>query len=132
VAGDLKLAYAQFEELETFARFGARLDDDTRTIIEHGRRIRACLKQPECATVSVPAQITLLLALREKLFDPVPLDQMTNAEHVLHKAALDIPLEVCTRLESTAKLHPEDRETIIGIARKALERFQLMPEFKEK
>ncbi len=29
VAGDLKLAYAQFEELETFARFGARLDDDT-------------------------------------------------------------------------------------------------------
>ncbi len=36
VAGDLKLAYAQFEELETFARFGARLDDDTRQIIEHG------------------------------------------------------------------------------------------------
>ncbi|MEO9231558.1 MAG: alternate F1F0 ATPase, F1 subunit alpha, partial [Devosia sp.] len=30
VAGDLKLAYAQFEELETFARFGAHLDDDTR------------------------------------------------------------------------------------------------------
>ena len=44
VAGDLKLAYAQFEELETFARFGARLDDDTRKIIEHGRRIRACLQ----------------------------------------------------------------------------------------
>jgi F-type H+-transporting ATPase subunit alpha len=63
VAGDLKLAYAQFEELETFARFGARLDDDTRKIIEHGRRIRACLKQPEFAPVSVPAQITVLLAL---------------------------------------------------------------------
>jgi len=31
------------------ARFGARLDDDTRKIIEHGRRIRACLKQPEFA-----------------------------------------------------------------------------------
>ena len=44
VAGDLKLAYAQFEELETFARFGARLDESTRKIIEHGRRIRACLK----------------------------------------------------------------------------------------
>mgnify|MGYP000682890352 CR=1 FL=1 len=34
VAGDLKLAYAQFEELETFSRFGARLDEDTRKIIE--------------------------------------------------------------------------------------------------
>ncbi len=63
VAGDLKLAYAQFEELETFARFGARLDENTRKIIEHGRRIRACLKQPEFSPVSVPAQITELLAL---------------------------------------------------------------------
>ena len=69
VAGDLKLAYAQFEELETFARFGARLDEDTRKIIEHGRRIRACLKQPEFAPVSVPAQIAVLLALTAELFD---------------------------------------------------------------
>ena len=78
VAGDLKLAYAQFEELETFSRFGARLDEDTRKIIEHGRRIRACLKQPEFAPVSVPAQIAVLLALTAKLFDRVPLDQMTD------------------------------------------------------
>ena len=87
VAGDLKLAYAQFEELETFARFGARLDEDTRKIIEHGQRIRACLKQPEFAPVSVPAQIAILLALTAELFDPVPLEQMTDAEHALREAA---------------------------------------------
>ena len=63
VAGDLKLAYAQFEELETFSRFGARLDENTHKIIEHGRRIRACLKQPEFTPVSVPEQIAVLLAL---------------------------------------------------------------------
>jgi len=45
-------------------------------IIEHGRRIRACLKQPELAPVSVPAQIAILLALTAELFDPVPLDQI--------------------------------------------------------
>ena len=48
--------------------------------IEHGRRIRACLKQPEFAPVSVPAQIAVLLALSAGLFDNVPLDQMTAAE----------------------------------------------------
>jgi F0F1-type ATP synthase alpha subunit len=48
VAGDLKLAYAQFEELETFARFGARLDEDTRRINEHGRRIRRAWRMREC------------------------------------------------------------------------------------
>jgi F-type H+-transporting ATPase subunit gamma len=48
--------------------------------IAHGRRIRACLKQPEFAPVSITAQITVLLALTADLFDDVPLDRMTDAE----------------------------------------------------
>ncbi|MGB7629701.1 MAG: alternate F1F0 ATPase, F1 subunit alpha [Candidatus Deferrimicrobium sp.] len=127
VAGDLKLAYAQFEELETFSRFGAHLEEDTRKIIEHGRRIRACLNQPEFAPVSVPAQITVLLALTAGLFDRVPLDQMTDAEHALHEAAAEIPTEVRERLETAEKLSDEDRETIIRIAGKSLARFQPKP-----
>ena len=130
VAGDLKLAYAQFEELETFARFGARLDQDTRKIIEHGRRIRACLKQPESAPVSVPAQIAVLLALTAELFDPVPLDQMTDAEHSVQEAAAKIPADVCARFETAVKLNDEDRKTIIEIARQALAGFQPKPEPK--
>jgi F-type H+-transporting ATPase subunit alpha len=130
VAGDLKLGYAQFEELETFARFGARLDQDTRKIIEHGRRIRACLKQPEFAPVSVPAQIAVLLALTAELFDPVPLDQMTDAEHAVHEAVANIPTEVCARFETADKLSDEDRKAIIEIARKALAPFQPKPEAK--
>ena len=128
VAGDLKLAYAQFEELETFARFGARLDEDTRKIIEHGRRIRACLKQPEFAPVSVPAQIAVLLALTAELFDRVPLDQMTDAEHAVQEAAANIPAEVCARFETADKLSDEDRKTIIEIAREALAPFQPKPD----
>ena len=128
VAGDLKLAYAQFEELETFARFGARLDEDTRKIIEHGRRIRACLKQPEFAPVSVPAQIAILLALTAELFDRVPLDQMTDAEHAVQEAAANIPAEVRARFETADKLSDEDRKTIIEIARQALAPFQPKPE----
>ncbi len=131
VAGDLKLAYAQFEELETFSRFGARLDEDTRKIIVHGRRIRACLKQPEFAPVSVPAQIAILLALTANLFDPVPLDRMTDAVHAVHEAAAKIPAEVCARFESADKLSDEDRETIVEIARKALEAFQPKPKPKQ-
>jgi len=123
VAGDLKLAYAQFEELETFARFGARLDDDTRQSIEHGRRIRACLKQPEFSPVSVPAQIAVLLALTADLFDDVPLDEMTDAEKAVIKAAAKIPAEVRTRFETAKKLSDEDRQTIIDLTRQALDPF---------
>jgi len=132
VAGDLKLAYAQFEELETFARFGARIDEDTKKTIEHGQRIRSCLKQPEFSPVSVPAQIAVLLALTAKLFSDVPLGQMTDAEQAVRKAVMKIPEEVRQRLDTADKMRDEDRETIIEIARKAIARFQPMPEPGEK
>ena len=132
VAGDLKLAYAQFEELETFAKFGARLDENTRKIIEHGRRIRACLMQPELAPISVPAQITVLLALTASLFDSVPIDQMKAAGQAVQKAAATIPAEVCARFDTAAKLNDEDRNAIIEIARKSLIPFQPKPELKSE
>ena len=132
VAGDLKLAYAQFEELETFSRFGARLDEDTRKTIAHGQRIRACLKQGEFAPLSVPAQIALLLALSAKLFDQVPLDQMTDAKSALCAAAADIPAELRKRLDTAEKLSAEDRQAIVAIAHKSLERFQPKPEPAKK
>jgi len=128
IAGDLKLAYAQFEEFETFARFGARLDDDTRQIIEHGRRIRACLKQPEFSPVPVPAQIAILLALTAELFNPVPLDRMAEAERAVGESAANIPAEVSARFQTGGRLSDADREAIVQIARKALAGFEPKPE----
>ena len=87
VASSLKLAYAQFEELENFARFGTRLDDDTRKVLNHGQRIRACLQQAEHKPIPAEAQISLLQALIDGKFDDVPLDQMQAAEQALYTAA---------------------------------------------
>ena len=120
VAGNLKLAYSQFEELETFARFGARLDESSRHIINHGQRIRACLKQPEFSPVSVPAQIAILLALSEGLFDDVPLDQMNNAEHAVNLAAAGLAAEVIGRFETAAALSGDDRRSILEVVKQSL------------
>ncbi len=128
VTADLKLGYAQFEELETFARFGARMDEDTSQTLAHGRRIRAVLKQPELAPVAVPAQIAILLALNAGLFDPVPLEHMTDAELAVREAAAAIPADVCARFDTAATLSADDRAVIIAIARASLARFQALPE----
>jgi F-type H+-transporting ATPase subunit alpha len=128
VAGDLKLAYAQFEELETFARFGARLDEETSKTIEHGRRIRACLKQAEFSPASVPAQITVLVALTAELFDAIALDRMPEAEHAVQGAAANLRAELCARFESADKLSDDDRKAIIEIARQALVPFLDKPQ----
>lgn len=130
IAGDLKLAYAQFEELETFARFGTRLDESTRRIIDHGRRIRACLKQPESQPAAMPAQIAVLLALTAGLFDRVPLDKIPDAERALRDATTEIPADVAERFDSADKLSDADRKAILDVATRALAPFQPVPEPK--
>ena len=123
VAGDLKLAYAQFEELETFARFGARLDEANRKVIEHGRRIRACLKQQELSPISLPAQIAVLLGLAAGFFDEVPLSEMPAAIEAVKLAASNISSDIQERLASADKLLEKDRDVITEIARLALADF---------
>lgn len=124
VAGDLKLAYAQFEELETFARFGARLDAETRGIIEHGRRIRGCLKQQEGSPVSMPAQIAVLLALTHGQFDTVPIDKMGAAQQSVLDAAEHIPAEISERFGTADTLSDVDRQVVLDLTLQALTNFQ--------
>ena len=124
IAGNLKLAYSQFEELETFSRFGSRLDESTRKIITHGQRIRACLKQTEFAPVSVVEQITVLLALIEGLFDGVPLDKMRAGEQALCAASTQIASDIRERFVAGQKLNDPDRAAVLKIARQSSAPFQ--------
>jgi F-type H+-transporting ATPase subunit alpha len=119
VAGDLKLAYAQFEELETFARFGARLDDASLETLEHGRRLRACLRQPEFAPVPLPEQLAVLLALTSGLFRAVPLLRMAEAEQAVRQTVTSASGAMLERLDQEG-LSDDDRETLIRMARQAL------------
>jgi len=128
VAGDLKLAYAQFAELESFAKFGTRLDDHTRKVIEHGKRIRAILKQPELEPASVDEQIVILVALTGGLLDGVPLDKVRGAEKALRKAVSDIPSELRKRFSSNEKLSDEDHKAILQVAVKAIAPFLPKPD----
>jgi F-type H+-transporting ATPase subunit alpha len=121
VTGALKLAYSQFEELETFAKFGTRLDEHTRKVIEHGRRIRACLKQPASEPVTLSEQIIVLLALTNGLLDSVPLSKMKEAEQALRKKALDFPNRIHQHFVSSKTFTDTDRQEIIEIAEKTLE-----------
>jgi F-type H+-transporting ATPase subunit alpha len=128
IAGDLKLAYSQFEELETFARFGTRLDDATRHTIDHGQRIRACLKQSESQPLSALEQVTVLLALTAGLFDRVPLEKVARGERALRDATPTIPADVAERLTSADKVGDADRKAILEVASRALASFQPTPE----
>jgi F-type H+-transporting ATPase subunit alpha len=127
ITGSLKLAYSQFEELETFARFGTRLDEKTRKIIDHGERIRAGLKQDELSPLSVSEQVVFLLALTSGLFDEIPVEKMPEAERKVLEKAREIPSEIVHRIGSEENLRDSDRKIIFDIARKALAPFKEDP-----
>ena len=130
VAGSLKLAYSQFEELEAFAKFGTHLDASTQKTIDHGERIRACLKQSESHPLSMVEQIIVLLALTAGLLDTLPLDKVSAAEQALQKALTEIPADVAGRLTSADKFSDEDRNAILEIAKRALASLQVLPPAK--
>jgi len=122
VAGDLRLAYAQFEELETFARFGTRLDEETRRSLERGRRVREILKQDEHDGFSVAEQAVVLLATTHGLLDAVPVERVADAQADLRRVFLDEQPRLCERIAAGQALGDEDRETILDVARRTLER----------
>jgi len=122
VAGDLRLSYSQFEELETFSRFGTRLDEETRKTLDHGRRVREILKQPQYQPMSVAEQIAVLLAVTEGVFDHLPPDQIAGGEQIVRQAVTKELPDLCTRVQSGEKLNEMDRDAIAGTARKAISR----------
>lgn len=120
----LKLEYAQFEELESFARFGTRLDENTKKVIEHGKRIRECLKQPELQHIPVSEQIVELLALTNGLFDNIAIEKIKDAENALVTGSNSFPAELLKRVLSDEKMTNEDHATILKLAKDALAPFQ--------
>lgn len=123
LAGALKLTYAQFEELESFARFGARLDEDTKKRMEHGKRIRLSLIQPELNPLPVGAQVLVLLALRRHLMDEIPEEKMQEAQEALYAAAENQSPDLASRVFEQGRLSAGDEQILLEQARSALEKF---------
>jgi F-type H+-transporting ATPase subunit alpha len=70
-AGPMKLALAQFRELESFAQFGSDLDEATKQQIERGRRVVEVLKQKQYAPVSMAKQVAVLYAVNKGYLDDI-------------------------------------------------------------
>ncbi len=121
VAGDLRLSYSQFEELEAFARFGTRLDEETRKTLERGRRVRAILKQSQYEPIPVPEQIAALVAVTAGIFDDYSEDQIGDAEREVRNAIVQQPPGLWERIQSGDKLSREDYEALVRVARKDLD-----------
>lgn len=124
VAGDLRLSYSQFEELESFARFATRMDKETRKTIEHGRRVREVLKQREHHQLRASEQMAILKAVNAGLLDELPLEQIAEAETRIQQRVLEQLPELCERMEDGEKLEDSQWQQLLEVAEKALAELQ--------
>ncbi len=120
VAGDLRLSYSQFEELETFARFGTRLDEETQKTLDRGRRVREVLKQPQYKPIPVPEQIGVLVAVTEGLFDSIPLKQVEKAKSSVRKAVGEKLEDISSKILEGDELTDSEVERILEVAEESL------------
>lgn len=114
LAESLKLEYAQFLELEVFTRFGAMVDERTKRTIEHGRRIRAMLGQPEYRPMSFAEQVVLLLAVSQGRFDDMPLPEVERFKANLRRWLADTCPRIAARIEESGDLTDEDRRELLS------------------
>ncbi len=120
IAGDLRLLYTQFEELEVFERFSTRLDQSTKDSLERGHRIREVLKQAQYAPADVFSQITVLLCVTSGVFDAVPAGKTGEAAAIIMKLALTSMPVYRQNAENGLKLSPEEKNDIKRISAESI------------
>ena len=85
VAGELKLLYAQYLELKSFAQFGSDLDADTKARLALGARIVEVLKQKKNAPVRVGCQVAIVYAVIHGYLNDVEVSKVQDWEARLYE-----------------------------------------------
>ena len=103
-AGQMKLDYLQFLELEAFSRFGQRLEASMETRIRRGRVLREMLKQDRLNPLSSLFQLAWLIAFNEGLLNQAePADiknALTKLEQGLSSASLTLDSDSAVWLQA--------------------------------
>ena len=112
LASDLRLLYAQLHELETFARFGAELEPETRRRLERGRRLREALKQSRLQPLRLGFEVATLFAIRDGALDAVPVAQVGHFLDRTCKRLEDLEPDVLKALEDGAEFSEPLRDRL--------------------
>ena len=85
LGGGVRLALAQYRELEAFSQFASDLDEATRKQLQHGQRVTELMKQAQYRPLPVSLMAASLFAANEGYLDGVPLEKIADFERNLHQ-----------------------------------------------
>ncbi len=99
-AGRMKLDLAQFRELESFSQFASDLDEETKKVIEKGRKVTELLKQKNGSPIRAGAQVVLFFAVNNGYLDHVSVEEIKKWEMELLKLLLSSEEALVKKIES--------------------------------
>nr|ACJ66836.1 ATP synthase F1 alpha subunit [uncultured bacterium pSY1435] len=118
LAGSFKNRYAQFLELETFARFGTKLEASAQIVIDWGRRVRKVLQQERGELHRWAETVARLLLVDEPGFSQLPLERTTELVGVAVARMLATPSFDARGIDE-GRVDVEAIETLRAMAREA-------------
>ena len=108
VAGQLRLALAQYRELATFAQFGtADLDAATRAQLARGQLATEVLKQGQYVPLSLADEVVVLFAVNEGLMEDVEIEKVGAFQDQLLRYVAGSHPDILTAIEETKDISDE-------------------------
>lgn len=113
--GTLRLDYAQFLELELFARFGGLADPRAKAQLARGARLRALLSQRQFAPLRLVDEVALAVALGDGVLDRLAPEQVAAFRAALPDALDRNAGAAVARVGRTRHLASEDRTALRSV-----------------
>ena len=124
IAGPLRIEYAQYRELASFAQFGADLDKDTKAQLEKGKRIVEILKQDQYSPMRVEDQVIIIFAVSNNFANDIPVEDMKRFEKELIEYARYHNPELLEELKTTKNFNDELQERTAAVVKEFKETFK--------
>jgi F-type H+-transporting ATPase subunit alpha len=112
VVGDLKLLYSQLSDLESFTRFGAELEPQSRERLEKGLRLREVFKQSPHQPQRLGLLVAILFAVRKGLLATLPVAQVDGFASSLFRRLETSEMKMMESLERGPSLPSEGAERL--------------------
>ena len=116
-AGNIRIALAQYREMEVFTQFSSDLDAVTKNQLLYGKGLMELLKQPLEQPMSQHAQVITLCAATGKLFLDVPVAQLKEFQRKLLAWMDEKYPQIGAEIDQTGKLNEALIEKILAAVR---------------
>lgn len=98
-SGSMRIALAQYREMQVFTQFSSDLDETTKAQLDYGKCLMELLKQPLCRPLASHEQVITLWVATHKLLTDIPVKELKAFQ-------MDM-------LEYFDQKHPEIKEEIL-------------------